>query len=200
VIRLRLKSKAPVAVAGILAVPLFFVALMAFSLRIDKPSQTLSSAGKAVFGDPAKGTIGTIYALALAVGIGLALVGVLASLLRSRLAVVIPAAACIVATILLLIPLGAWAARHTARYPLGTDNIPDHSAQNLMSQGEWEQGVYTTAHQVGWVTIGVAAAAIVLSVAFEIRRRRGGTPLLLQPTGVDAELASGGAPQITGGG
>ena len=38
--RFRGASKAPFAVAGILAVPLFFVALMAFSLKIDKPSHT----------------------------------------------------------------------------------------------------------------------------------------------------------------
>lgn len=199
-IRLPIKSKAPVAVAGILAVPLFFIALMAFSLRIDKPTQTLSSAGKTVFGDPTKGTIGTVYGLALAVGIGIVLVGLLASLLRSRLAPVIPAAATLVATILLLIPLASWAAGHTARYPLGTDNIPDHSAQNLMQKGEWEQGVYTTAHQVGWVTIGLAAAAIVLTVVFELRRRRHVPALLLEPSGVDVELDSGGAPQVTGGG
>ena len=36
--RLRNAPKTPLAVAGILATPLFFVALMAFSLVLDKPS------------------------------------------------------------------------------------------------------------------------------------------------------------------
>ena len=169
---LRLKSKAPVAVAGILAVPLFFVALMAFSLRIDKPSHTLSPAGNVVLGNPTTSTLVTIYGLAFAVGIGITLVGLLASLARSRLATILPAVAAIVATTLLLIPLGAWAAGHTSRYPLGTDNTPDRSAQNLMNRGEWEHSAYVAAHQIGWVTIGLAVAAIVLSLALKWRGRR----------------------------
>jgi hypothetical protein len=189
--RLRLKSKAPVSVAGILSVPLFFVALMAFSLRIDKPTHSLSAAGHVLYGDPTKGTVGTIYALSFAVAIGIVLVGVLASLLRSRLATIIPASAAIVATLLLFIPLATWAAGHTARYPLGTDNIGDWKPQNVMYRGAWEQSAVTTAHQIGWVTIGLAAAAIVLSLVFA-RRRPGpvitGTPIEV----MEAPSAGGG--------
>ncbi len=198
--RLRLSSKAPLAVAGVLAVPVLFVALMAFALKIDKPTHELAKAGKVVYGDPTKGTIGLIYLLAAAVALGLVLVGLLASVVRSRLAVAIPAVVTILAVVLLLIPLGTWAAEHTARYPLGTDNIPDPSAQNLMTKGEWEQGVQATVHEIAIITIGLAIAAIVLSVVFEIRRRRGATPLLLAPSPTDVEMDSGGAPQITGGG
>lgn len=196
---LRLRSKSPLAVAGILSVPLFFVGLMAFALKIDKPSRVVK-AGKLVLGDPTKGTIGTIYLLALAVAVAVVLVGLVASLLRSQLAAIVPAVAGIVATILLLIPLGTWAAEHTARYPLGTDNIADKSPTNLMLRGEWEQSAHTTAHQLGLGTIGLAIAAILLAVALEIRRRRGAPELLLAPSGIDAEIDSGGAPQITGGG
>ena len=202
-IRLRLRSKAPFAVGGILAVPLFFVGLLAFGLRIDKPTRQLTSAGKLVFSDPTKGTLGTIYALALAVAAAVVLAGLLASVLRSRFANFLPAAASIVATILLLIPLGGWAARHTARYPLGTDNIRDStptkiSPQNLMNQGEWEQSAQTTARQIAWVTLGLASAAILLTGALEIRRRRGIAEPVLPPS--VADLDTGGAPQITGGG
>ena len=66
--RLRGTSKAPFAVAGILSVPLFFVALMAFTLKIDKPSHFVRKDGTIGLGDPTKGTIGTIYLLAFAVG------------------------------------------------------------------------------------------------------------------------------------
>ena len=121
--RLRGASKAPLAVAGILAVPLFFVGLMAFSLRLDKPSQQVSASGKVALGDPTKGTVGTIYLAAFAVAVGLVVVGLLAMLLRSRLAAAIPAVAGIVAAVVLVIPLGTWAAGHTQRYPLGVDNI-----------------------------------------------------------------------------
>jgi hypothetical protein len=169
---LRGASKAPLAVAGILAVPLFMVGLMAFALKLEKPTRQLTS-GKLAFGDPTKGTLGAIYLLALAVALGVVLVGFLASLLRSRLAAIVPAATAIVAAVLLLIPLGTWAAEHTTRFPLGTDNIPDKSAQNLILRGEWEQSAETTASQIGFVTIGLAAAAILLSVTLEVRRRRG---------------------------
>src|SRR5262249_19039939 len=86
--RLRGASKAPLAIAGTPAVPLFFVGLMAFSLKLDKPSV----AGVRL-ADPTKGTVGTIYLAAFAVAGGLVLVGLLAMLLRSRLAAAIPAAA-----------------------------------------------------------------------------------------------------------
>lgn len=170
--RFRGGSKAPPAIAGILALPLFFVALMAFSLRFDKPSHQTTSTGKLALGDPTKGTLGTIYLVAFAVAAGVVLLGFLAMLLRSRLAGVLPAAAAIVATILLFVPLSSWAAGHTKRYPLGVDNIPK-GAQDLYLPGEWEANAETTAHQIGYTTLGLAVAAIVLTVAFEVRRRRG---------------------------
>jgi hypothetical protein len=192
--RLRGASRAPVAVAAILAVPLFFVGLMAFSLRVDKPSHHLTKKGVVALGDPTKGTVGTIYLLAFAVSAALVLVGVLAMLLRSRLATIVSAAAAILASVLLLLPLGTWAAEHTKRYPLGADNIPHASPSDQFLRGEWEQTVRSTARQVGLVTIALALAAIALTVLLEIRRRRGieGPPVPPPPDVV-------GAPEITGG-
>lgn len=208
--RFRGASKAPLAVAGILALPLFFVGLMAFSLELDKPSQHMTKKGTLALGDPTKGTVGTIYLVALAVVGALVLVGALAVLLRSRLAAVVPAVAGIVASVLLLLPLGTWAAEHTQRYPLGIDNIPKRSAQDQFLRGEWEGTARTTAHQLGLVTIGLAIAAIVLSVLLEFRRRRGieGPPVAPPPaiSGVaevspaielelaDSDLVRGGRP------
>jgi len=192
--RLRLASKAPLAVAGILAAPLFFVGLMAFSLKLDKPSHHLTKKGTLALGDPTKGTIGTIYLLAFAVAVGVVLVGLLASLLRSRLASVVPALAAILACVLLLLPLGTWTAEHTRRYPLGVDNIPPRSPQDLFLRGEWEQNARTTAHQIGLVTIGIAIAAIVISVALELRRRRG-----IEGPAVPPPPEVVGAPEMTGG-
>jgi hypothetical protein len=171
--RLRGASKASLAVAGILAVPLFFVGLMAFSLKLDKPSTHLTKHGTLALGDPTKGTVGTIYLLAFAVSAAVVLVGGLAMLLRSRLATIVPAVAGIVASVLLLLPLATLAAEHTKRYPLGVDNIPPKSASDIFLRGEWEQNARTTAHQIGLATIGIAIAAIAISVMLEIRRRRG---------------------------
>ena len=190
-------SKAPFAVAGILAVPLFFVALMAFTLREDKPTKTVSATGKVVFGDPTKGTVGTIYLLAFATAAVVVAVGLLARLLRSQLAVIAPAVVGIVLAVLLQLPLDTWAADHTKRYPLGTDNIPDPTAKrfspsNLVNRGEWEQTAKTTAHQIGWVTIGIGLAAIVVAIALEIRRRRGRKRWVIEAGPL--ELETGGNP------
>jgi hypothetical protein len=199
--RFRGTSKAPLAVAAILAVPLFFVALMAFTLKVDKPSHFLRSDGTVGLGDPTKGTVGTIYLLALAAAAAVVLVGFLARLLRSRLAVIVPAVAAIVLSVLLLLPLNTWAAGHTKRYPLGTDNIRDSTAKrisstNLVNRGEWEQTAKTTAHQIGLVTIGLALAAIVICVLLEVRHRRGRDAPLIEPPPIG--LDTGGAPGMTG--
>lgn len=179
-------SKATLAVAAILAVPLFFVALMAFTLKVDKPTHTVTPKGTIVLGDPTKETVGKIYLLALAVAAILIMVGALARLLRSRLAVIVPACTAIVLVVLLWLPLNTWAAGHTKRYPLGTDNIPDGTAahpspSNLINRGFWEETAKTTAHQIGFVTIGLAIAAIVICVLLEVRHRRGRDPIPVEP-------------------
>src|SRR6202035_1483704 len=137
------------------------------------PSHHLTKKGIVALGNPTKDTVGTIYLLAAAVAVAVVLVGVLAMVLRSRLAVIVPAVAAIVASVLLMLPLTAWAAEHTKRYPLGVDNIPHTSAADQFLRGEWEQTARTTARQTGFVTIGIAIAAIALTVALDIRRRRG---------------------------
>jgi hypothetical protein len=176
--RFRRASKAPVAVAGIMAVPLFFVGLMAFALKVDKPTKSVTAKGKLVLGDPTKATIGKIYLLALVVSLAVVLVGFLAVLLRSRLAPIVPAVAGMVAAVLLIVPLSSWAAGHTSRYPYGTDNIPDGTVKhpsptNLILKGEWEANAKTTAEEIGAIVIGIGAAAILLTVLLDVRRRRG---------------------------
>ena len=195
--RLRGASRAPLAVAGILAPPLFFVGLMAYSLRIDKPSKHVAANGKVVLGDPTRGTVGTIYLATFATAGALVLVGFLAMLLRSRLGPIVPAVAAIVASVLLIVPLGTWAAGHTQRYPLGVDNTPKGSS-DIFLPGEWEASAKATADQIGFVTIGIALAAIVITIALDVRRRRGDGAAPVPPP-PPIELETGGAPQITGG-
>jgi hypothetical protein len=166
--RFRGASKAPLAVAGILAAPLFFVALMAFSLKFDKPA-----GASPALADPTKATVLTIYLVTFAVVGALILVGAGSMLLRSRLALIIPAVVGIVMTILLLISLGPWATEHTDRYPLGIDNYPPSNRYDIWLRGEWEHDAKVTAQQIGLVTIGIAVAAILISIALEWRGRRG---------------------------
>jgi hypothetical protein len=194
--RLRGTSKAPLAVAGVLAPPLFFLGLLAFALRFDKPSHHPTKTGALALGDPTKGTLGTIYLLALLLALAVVLVGGLAVLLRSRLAVLVPAVAAILASILLMLPLSTWAAQHSARYPLGVDNIPSRSPQDLALRGQWEQETVTSARQIAFATIGIAVAAILVTAALDIRRRRGIEGPAVPPPPV--ELGTGGAPGVTG--
>jgi beta-lactamase regulating signal transducer with metallopeptidase domain len=167
-------------VAGILAAPLFFVGLMAFSLKFDKPTGSTPK-----LADPTTGTVWTIYLVTFAVVGALLVVGALSMLLRSRLAPIVPACVAIVITIVLLIPLGMWASEHTDRYPLGIDNTRQSSPQDIWLRGEWEHNAQTTAHQMGLVTIGIAVLVILVSGLLEIRRRRGITAPGLGSSPVD---------------
>jgi hypothetical protein len=192
VTRLRGASRTPLAVAGILATPLFFVALMAFALKLDEPSIHIGTQGAHVLGDPTKATVRSIYLLALAVSGAVVIVGLPASLLRSRLAVVPPALTAIVATILLVVPLATWRDEHTARYPDGVDLIRRSNPGDLMLRGEWEHNAYTTARQIGFWTIVLSAVAIVLGIVLEIRRRRG----IIGPAVPPPPDVSAGDPQV----
>ena len=185
---LRKASKTPLAVAGILATPLFFVALMAFSLLLEKPAVVLDG-GTAVLGPPTRANNAAIYLSSFAVSALVMAVGVAAMLLRSRLALIVPAVAAIIVTIALLIPLETWEAEHSARFPDGVDLIPADDPSDLVLQGEWEQAAHRTANQIGFWTIVMAIAAIAISAVLEIRRRRGTVPppVLPPPEAITAE-------------
>jgi hypothetical protein len=170
----RLVSRTPVAVGGILATPLFFVALMAMSLARERPTVThLVKKGKtvAVLGNPSRSTEGTIWGLALLLALVVVLVG-LAAMFLPRLGVVAPAVAAIAVAASLLVPLPGWEHRHSGRFPDGVDLIPKGKTGDLLLKGEWEGEARTAADQIGSWTIGISGLAIVLSVASQFRRRR----------------------------
>jgi hypothetical protein len=161
-------------VAGILATPLFFVALMAFSLLLDKPTVHVAKGGAEVLGDPLKSTVLKIYLYSFGVSFALVLVGVVAMLLPRRVAgVTLSSLAAIAITTALLIPLGTWEDEHTARYPDGVDLIPKKSVEDLFLRGEWEQNAHRTAKEIGLWTIVIAIAAVAIAFALDVRRRRG---------------------------
>jgi hypothetical protein len=190
--RLRRARKAPLSVAAILATPLFFVALMAFSLWLDEPSMEVAPNGAEVLGDPTRGTVATIYLLSFAVSGGIVLIGVAALLLPTRIAIFVPSVSAIVVTVALLLPLGGWEEEHTARYPLGVDLIPRRDPSDLILRGEWEENARRTAEQIGMWTIVMASVAMALTVALRIRRRHGVVPPPVPPP---PEVSSG-EPQV----
>jgi hypothetical protein len=172
--RVRKAPRAPLAVAAILSTPLFFVSLMATSLAIEKPTVRLVvTHGKTVtkLGDPLGSTERTIWLLALVPPAGLIVIGV-AGMLIGRAGVITSALAAIGASLALLLPLDTWARNHTARYPDGVDLIPRRSTSDIYLRGEWEGTARHTAHQLGIVTIVLAALAIAIFALLELRRRR----------------------------
>lgn len=189
--RFRRARKAPLAVAGILATPLFFVALMAFSLWLDEPTVTMSENGAEVLGDPSRATVAQIYLLSFGVSVAIVLVGIVALFVR-RFGVHVSALAAIAVTIALLLPLGTWESEHTARYPQGVDLIPRSDPGDLLLRGEWEQNAHQAARQIGFWTIAIAITAMVVATALAIRRRRRPTPPPVPPP---PEVA-GGEPTI----
>jgi hypothetical protein len=198
--RFRAAPRAPLAVAGILATPLFFTALMAMSLAVEKPAVVghVLRHGRMVakLGDPVGSTERTIWLLAILPPVALLLVGALAMLL-GRLGVVASALAAVAATVVLLVPLHTWTARHTTRYPVGIDLVPRSAASDdIYLRGEWEGRAQTTARQLGAATIVIAGLAVVVLGLLEVRRRRGLTGMMIPPPPAVAE----GQSQIVRGG
>jgi hypothetical protein len=191
--RLRTAPRAPLAVAGILATPLFFAALMAMSLAVEKPSvhHTLKH-GKTLptLGDPAGATEARIWLLAATPAVVLVLIGT-AAMLIGRAGVTLTALGAIGLAVALLVPLDGWVRHHTARYPVGVDLIPPSAgSQDIYLRGEWEGTARHTAVQLGVATIAIAAAAIAILVLLEVRRRRGLVP---PPPPPPPEIATGQA-------
>jgi hypothetical protein len=165
------------AVAGILAMPLFFAGLMAMSLAIEKPSVHQSvKHGKAVtlFGDPTGTTEAKVWLLAIVPPLALVLLGV-ASMLLGRAGVLVASFVAIALSVALLVPLGGWANSHAARFPVGVDLIPPNAkaSQDIYLRGEWEANAKRTAEQLGIATMSIAGAAIAIALLLEFRRRRG---------------------------
>jgi hypothetical protein len=171
-------------VAAILATPLFFVALMAMSLAIEKPSVGHALRhGKTVktIGDPAGNTELAIWLLAFAPAVVLAVVGACAMLL-GRVGVVVSSLAAIATTVALLIPLGGWVSDHDKRFPVGVDLIPPSAgSEDIYLRGEWEANARRTAEQLGLATIAIAVVAIAVFLLLELRRRRGIVPPVPPP-------------------
>jgi hypothetical protein len=192
VTRFRKAPKSPLAVAGILATPLFFVGLMAMSLAIEKPTvHQVVSNGKTVekLGDPSGATERAIWLLAIVPPVGLLLIGVVVAMLIGRWGVITSALTAIAASVALLAPLDTWTQEHTARYPDGVDLIPKSSTSDIYLRGEWEGTARTTAEQLGVATIVLACVAMAIFVLFEVRRRRHVVAPLTPPP---PEVMSGG--------
>jgi len=173
--RLRAAPKAPLAVAAILATPLLFLALMAMSLAVEKPTVAhVLRHGNLVakLGDPSGTTEAEIWLLTLVPSVALVLIGA-GGMLIGRVGVISSSLAAIAVTVALLVPLDTWTSRHTGRYPDGVDLVPRSAgSQDIYLRGEWEGTARHTAEQLAVATIVIAGLAIAIYALLEVRKRR----------------------------
>jgi hypothetical protein len=167
------RSKAPLGLAALLSITVFFEALMATSLAIDKP-QVFHRVrhGKAIlhYEQSTNATEAKIWLLAL-VPVGVLLAVALLAMLWRRGGLYVVSAAAIAISLLLPRDLGTWTARHTRRFPLGVDLIKDADPSNLASRGEWEHNAHDTVISLTHWTIGIAVAAAAIVVGLALLRR-----------------------------
>jgi hypothetical protein len=194
-------SRAPLAIGGFLAIPLFFSSLMASTLAQEKP-HTIQWKGChsgicTVWHDPTTADMTRIWLWALVPSLVLVVVSLIAT--RLPLGFYLSCVAAIVIAMAVAHKTETWAHHHTQRFPWGVDLIPkSQSFSNLWNPGEWEHEARQTALSLQHWTIGIALAAMAVMVALEIRRRRARPDLVEEPTGIDVELNTGGAPPLAG--
>jgi small-conductance mechanosensitive channel len=161
------ETKAPVAVAGLIAVPVFVAALLASSLAIDRPHVIAGHEHPPTDATEAKIWLAALIAPAIVLAAGLV------GLVLRRSGVYLTAVTAVIVCILLPHVSHGWIARHTHRFPLGVDLIKDSDPSNLSSRGEWEHAAQETISSITHWTLGLAVGAIVVAVLLEVRRRTG---------------------------
>jgi hypothetical protein len=193
--RLRPRVRAPLAIAGLAAFPLFFASLLCVTLAIERPHrfQWRNARGKLIEIDhqPTSSQEAKIWALALVVPVLLVLVGFAASFWR-RGGVYVSSAAAIVVALALPHRLDRWVAHHTQRFPYGMDLFPDSTPSSTIARGEWEGQARDTVISLTHWTIALALAASAIVAAVALRRRLGPVPPAPEPP---PEIATG-EPQV----
>jgi hypothetical protein len=167
------RSRAPLALAGFFALPIFFGALMAASLAIEKPRVVEWTRGDHLartFHQPTSAIEVRIWLLALIPPLLLLLVSVAASYFP--FAIYVTCLAAVVDAVALTLRLHRWEVHHTARFPYGEDLIADQTNSSLFARGEWEHDAVQTVHSFEHYTIGIAIVTVVIAIGLTLRRRR----------------------------
>jgi hypothetical protein len=188
--RLIPQSKAALALAGFLALPVFFASLMAASLAIEKARvvEWRTPHGIArIWHDPTGSTEARIWLLALVPPLLLMLVAWIAS--HFPYALYVTCAAACVDALLLTVRLNRWELHHTARFAYGEDLLADQTTSSSLQRGEWEHDAAETVRSLVHYTIGLALAAALIATYLVVRRRRAPAPL-----GTGELQQTGGAP------
>ena len=175
--RLSLKppGKGPLAAAAVLATPMFFSSLLAFSLALESPgTQTTVKGGKAVTTEVvAQGWAEwRMWVLALVPSLAVVLVGYTASFFRP-LGIYAALGFGIAAAYISTYDLSSWADGHVRRYPFGVDLVPpSNGLDDKILRGQWEGDALHTIDQTRWATVGLALAIFLVVAGGELQRRR----------------------------
>ncbi len=172
-VRLRGRSRAPLAIASFIAIPLFFSSLMASALALEKPRLVQwTSAGKlqTTYHDPTSGTEARIWLWALLPAALLIVVGYVAT--RLPYGFYIACLAAIVDAMAVVHKTAVWERHHAHRFPNGVDLIAaNNPASNQFDPGQWERMARETALSLEHWTIGLALISILVTAGLTIKRR-----------------------------
>jgi hypothetical protein len=197
--RLSPPTKAPLAIAGFLALPIFFASLMASSLALEKPRVVEWSRPHGhlarIFHNPTSSNEARIWLAALVPPLVLVLIGWGASFIPHGF--YISCAGAIVVGLALFPRLHRWELHHTLRFPYGEDLLPDFTTSSSLARGEWEKDAADTVRSLVHYTIGLAIAAALLGLFLAYRRRRS-RPAPVVGVGGSELQQTGGAPTATG--
>jgi hypothetical protein len=195
--RLTPPTKAPLALAGFLALPIFFASLMAASLALEKPRVVEWSRPGGhiarIFHEPSGSNEARIWLAALVPPLVLVLAGFAASFIPHGFFVTCGSA--IVVGLALLPRLHRWELHHTLRFPYGEDLLADQTTSSSLARGEWEKDAADTVRSLVDYTIGLAIAAAVIGLFLAYRRRKHKPAPI---TGSSELQQTGGAPTATG--
>lgn len=195
--RLTPPTKAPFALAGFLALPIFFASLMAASLALEKPRVVEWSRPGGhiarIFHVPSGSNEARIWLAALVPPLVLVLAGFAASFIPHGFYVT--CASAIVVGLALLPRLHRWQLHHTLRFPYGEDLLADQTTSSSLARGEWEKDAADTVRSLVHYTIGLAIAAALIGLFLAYRRRRNRPSPI---TGAMELQQTGGAPTATG--
>ncbi len=188
-------SKAPLALAAFLALPVFFASLMAATLAVEKARVVEWTRGDHLartWHNPTGSTEARIWLLALVPPLLLVLAGWI--LAHFPYAIYATCAAACVDALALTVRLHRWQVHHTARFAYGEDLIADPTTSSSLARGEWERDAAHTVRSLVHYTVGLALAAALIATFLTIRQRRG--PVQTRSSELQQ---TGGAPTVTGG-
>jgi hypothetical protein len=171
---LRGRSRAPLAIAAFIAIPLFFSSLMASTLALEKPHKFEWKGGAhgllTTYHDPTTRNVTAIWLWALLPPLVLCVVGLVA--IRLPFGFYLPCLAAIVIAMAVVHKTATWERHHTARFPVGVDLIPaSNAASNKFDRGQWEHMARDTSLSLQHWTIGLALASALVMAGLTVRKR-----------------------------